>query len=138
MALVSSIVPHQRGPAKDPMLQKLYNDDEIIETLVQRNQDLSNFWFFQQEQNLTLGQNKKPIKITIIHNGDDFVYMLRHLLHAFGINTHIEHFSSYKVTQDDSAITILGACPRIGILVKIEEFLKNKHSHMCDIASIIF
>ncbi len=111
MALVSSIVPHQRGPAKDPMLQKLYNDDEIIETLVQRNQDLSNFWFFQQEQNLTLGQNKKPLKITIIHNGDDFVYMLRHLLHAFGVITHIEHFSSYKVTQDDSAITILGPGP---------------------------
>jgi hypothetical protein len=32
----------------------------------------------------------------------------------------------------------LGACPRIAILFKIEEFSKNKHSHMFDIASIIF
>jgi hypothetical protein len=32
----------------------------------------------------------------------------------------------------------LGACPRIGILFKIEKFSKNKHSHMFDIASIIF
>jgi len=32
----------------------------------------------------------------------------------------------------------LGACPRIGILFKIEKFLKNKHSHIVDIASIIF
>jgi len=33
---------------------------------------------------------------------------------------------------------IMGACPRIGILFKIEKFKKNKHSHMFDIASIIF
>ncbi|MFT5730584.1 MAG: hypothetical protein ACI8PB_004769, partial [Desulforhopalus sp.] len=32
----------------------------------------------------------------------------------------------------------LGACLRIGILFKIEKFLKNKHSHIFDIASIIF
>ena len=27
----------------------------------------------------------------------------------------------------------LGACPRIGILFKIEKFLKNTHSHIVDI-----
>ncbi len=111
MALVSSIVPHQQEPPREAMLHKLYNDDDIIETLVQRNQNLSNFWFFQQEQSLTLEHNKKPIKITIIHNEDDFVFMLQHLLHAFGIITHIEHFSSYDAAQDDSAITILGPGP---------------------------
>jgi len=30
------------------------------------------------------------------------------------------------------------ACPRIGILFKFEKFSKNKHSHIYDIASIIF
>jgi len=35
-------------------------------------------------------------------------------------------------------ITLLGACPRIGISVKVEEFQKNKHSHIIDIATIIF
>jgi len=111
MALVSSIVPQQQVPPREPMLHKLYNDDDIIETLVQRNQNLSNFWFFQQEQNLKFVQNKKPIKITIIHNEDDFVFMLQHLLHAFGIVTHVEHFSTYDAAQDDSAITILGPGP---------------------------
>ncbi|MFT5728066.1 MAG: hypothetical protein ACI8PB_002217 [Desulforhopalus sp.] len=32
----------------------------------------------------------------------------------------------------------LGACPRIGLLIKVEAFPKNKHSHMFDIASIVF
>jgi hypothetical protein len=32
----------------------------------------------------------------------------------------------------------LGAYPRIGILFKIEVFLKNKHSHITDITSIVF
>ena len=27
----------------------------------------------------------------------------------------------------------LGACPRIGVLVKIEKFSQNKHSHITDI-----
>jgi phenazine biosynthesis protein phzE len=111
MALVSSIVPHQQVPPKEAMLHKLYNDDDIIEILTQRNQNLSNFWFFQQEKQLTLEHNKKTIKITIIHNEDDFVFMLQHLLHAFGIATHVEHFSSYDMEQDDSAITILGPGP---------------------------
>jgi len=37
-----------------------------------------------------------------------------------------------------TTVNILGAFPRIGILFKIEKFKKNKHSHMFDIASIIF
>jgi len=32
----------------------------------------------------------------------------------------------------------LGGCPRIAIFSQIEAFSKNKHSHMCDITSIIF
>ena len=29
--------------------------------------------------------------------------------------------------------SLLGACPRIGILFKIEAFTENKHSHIYDI-----
>ncbi len=32
----------------------------------------------------------------------------------------------------------LGGCPRIAILSQIEAFLKNRHSHMFDITSIVF
>ncbi len=31
-----------------------------------------------------------------------------------------------------------GGCPRIRVLVKIEKFLENRHSHILNIASIIF
>ena len=34
--------------------------------------------------------------------------------------------------------TCIGACPRIDIFSQIKAFLKNKHSHISDIASIIF
>ncbi len=33
---------------------------------------------------------------------------------------------------------VLGACPRIDILSRIEAFSQNKHSHIADITSIIF
>ncbi len=33
---------------------------------------------------------------------------------------------------------LLGGCPRIGIFSQIEVLQKNKHSHILDIASIIF
>ena len=32
----------------------------------------------------------------------------------------------------------LGGCPRIAIFSQIKAFLKNKHSHIVDITSIIF
>ncbi len=38
----------------------------------------------------------------------------------------------------DESHTKLGACPRIGILFKIEAFLQNKHRHIVNIPSIIF
>ena len=36
------------------------------------------------------------------------------------------------------AINPLGGCPRIAIFAKVEAFWKNKHSHIVNIASIIF
>jgi len=47
-------------------------------------------------------------------------------------------FKCLDLKPDSVDFEILGACPRIGILFKIEKFKKNKHSHMFDIASIIF
>ncbi len=35
-------------------------------------------------------------------------------------------------------LNMLGGCPRIDILIKIEAFTKNQRSHISDIASIIF
>jgi len=34
--------------------------------------------------------------------------------------------------------SLLGSCPRIVIFSQIKAFLKNKHSHMFDITSIVF
>ncbi len=111
MALLSSIVPQQQEQPGEAMLPSLYNDDDIIETLAQRNQNLSNFWFFQQEQSMTTESSSKTVSITLIHNGDDFIYMMRHILSSFGIVTHAEHFSTYTLQKDSSDITVLGPGP---------------------------
>jgi len=36
------------------------------------------------------------------------------------------------------SVDLPGACPRIGILFKIEKFLKNKHSHMFNIGVYVY
>ena len=47
-----------------------------------------------------------------------------------------------NVTDAGTAIGLikrnLGGCPRIAIFSQIKAFLKNKHSHIVDITSIIF
>jgi phenazine biosynthesis protein phzE len=110
-ALVSSIVANGSTKVQPPMLTRLYNDDEIIETLVRRNQNLSNFWFFKQESSTVFGDGRTPVNITIIHNEDDFVYMLRHMFNCMGINTNVVRFDEYDVEKDAGNITLLGPGP---------------------------
>ena len=84
-ALLNSIVDSDKQKPGPPLLPKLANDDEIQETLQFRNQYLSNFWFFKQETRLMSDYDYSKIRITIIHNEDDFVFMQRHIFQSFGI-----------------------------------------------------
>ncbi len=46
--------------------------------------------------------------------------------------------SNAEIEKNSRFRSGLGGCPRIDILFKVEAFSKNKHSHMFDIASIVF
>ncbi|NQU64868.1 MAG: chorismate-binding protein [SAR324 cluster bacterium] len=110
-ALLASIVAKGKQELVPPLLSRLANDDEIVETLQFRNQYLSNFWFFKQETRLHSEFDNLNIKITIIHNGDDFVYMLRHIFKSFGMQTTIVPYKEYNLKLDQSAITLVGPGP---------------------------
>jgi phenazine biosynthesis protein phzE len=110
-AILASIVASDKREVQPPLLTRLYNDDDIIETMVQRNQNLSNFWFFKQESSGITGIGGKPLRITIIHNEDDFVYMLRHMFSCMGIKTSVVRFWDYDIERDTSDITLVGPGP---------------------------
>lgn len=99
--------------AQSPMLPKLANDDEIQETLQQRNQFLSNYWFFRQQRELTAstGESHPTPSVTLVHNEDDFSYMLRHMLRSMGYQVRVEHWNEYTTEKDNADITILGPGP---------------------------
>ena len=94
-----------------PLLPTLANDDDIIETLHRRNQGLSDFWFFQQDKVARFGTGPKGISLTLIDNGDDFIYMLRHIFTALGVSTTVVSWRNYDVAHDLADITLLGPGP---------------------------
>ena len=110
-AILASILQPGKRAVSQPLLTRLYNDDEIIETMVRRNQNLSNFWFFKQESGAVARGAGKTVSITIIHNEDDFVYMLRHMFSSMGITTSVVRYNEYDIDADDSDITLLGPGP---------------------------
>lgn len=110
-AILSPLVGTSRLERVPPLLPGLYNDDEIIETLSQRNQHLSNFWFFRQEPTTLCLRNQGEISVNLIDNGDDFVYMLCHILNSLGCHTTITSYLDYDFLRDSADITLLGPGP---------------------------
>lgn len=110
-AIFSSIRAPGRKTSRPPQLSALANDDEINETLMQRNQHLSNFWFFRQDSGRVVAEAGHRVSITIIHNGDDFVYMLRHMLSCMGMTVSVVRCDKYSLEKDTGDITLLGPGP---------------------------
>lgn len=110
-ALLSSILKPGKSTRSPRLMGKLYNDDEIVETLVSRNKDLSHFWFFNQDGIRHQKNAFSELSITIIHNEDDFSYMLRHMFTCMGISTTVISFTDYNFKQDTSDITLIGPGP---------------------------
>lgn len=57
------------------------------------------------------GNNGEQLRITIIHNEDDFVFMLRHMFSCMGIDTQVVRYNEYNIDLDSSDITLLGPGP---------------------------
>lgn len=110
-AILSTLLTPEKKCKHRSLLAPFANDDEIIETLSQRNQDLSTFWFFRQNFIHPHRSFNGNTTITLVHNEDDFIYMLQHMFHSMGINTSIIRFNDYRVELDRSDITLVGPGP---------------------------
>jgi phenazine biosynthesis protein phzE len=109
-AILAGIIGDEDSTANPPLLPRLANDDDIIEGLLARNEDLSHFWFFKQGRPQQR-PNTRPLRLTMIHNDDDFIYMLRHVLHALGMQTTIVHWAHYDIDRDTADVTLVGPGP---------------------------
>ena len=110
-AILAGILGDGGTAVPPPLLPGLANDDDIIESLLARNEDLSHFWFFRQGGRQQKTALAKPLRLTLIHNEDDFIYMLRHILQALGMRIAIVPWSRYEIDRDDADITLVGPGP---------------------------
>jgi phenazine biosynthesis protein phzE len=123
-----------------PLLPRLAGNDDIIEGLLARNEDLSHFWFFRQGGRQHATPARSP-RLTLIHNEDDFIYMLRHILRALGMQTAIVPWSRYEIGRDDADITLVGPgpgnpndgdSPKIaGNMTIVRKLLQRRRSVLC-------
>ncbi|MFH1564590.1 MAG: chorismate-binding protein [bacterium] len=99
----------QNSKAQKPEMFLSKMGDDVNKILQRRNEKLSKFWFFnQQDEDLIVPQiNGK--KVVIIDNEDDFCFMLKHILKRMGLNVKVVRFSDYDFGNDDADITIVGA-----------------------------
>lgn len=94
-----------------PLLPRLAGDDDIAETLSRRNQGLSDFWFFQQDRPMAGGAAYAGLSLTLIDNGDDFIYMLRHIFAALGLAGRVVSAGDFELSGDAAEIILLGPGP---------------------------
>ena len=92
------------------LLPHFASDDEIHIALQQRNQFLSKFWFFNQEEAADL-KVFSNLKITLTDNEDDFCFMMQHLINRMGAATRIVRFSEYDFQEDEADVVIVGPGP---------------------------
>ncbi|MFN3528139.1 MAG: chorismate-binding protein, partial [Candidatus Altarchaeaceae archaeon] len=94
-ALINSFKKSKKKKYKK-ILQYFDEDPEILETLQNRNQKLSKFWFFSQEGEDNTFEEILNKKILIIDNEDGFCYMLKHMLSSMGAKVEIDRYENYR------------------------------------------
>lgn len=110
-AILRPLRQNMESQVRPPLLPSLASDDDIIESLNRRNQGLSDFWFFQQDQTGRSKAGFDGIALTLIDNGDDFIYMLRHIFASLGVRTSVIAYRDYNIAGDEADITLLGPGP---------------------------
>ncbi|MBF0279628.1 MAG: chorismate-binding protein [SAR324 cluster bacterium] len=113
VAKIGGMLENIENPPSDPpqaILPYFAGDDEIHMVLQQRNQYLSKFWFFNQEDSSDL-KVFSDFKITIIDNEDDFCLMMQHMINRMGAVTQVIRYSEYKLEKDTADLVIVGPGP---------------------------
>jgi phenazine biosynthesis protein phzE len=135
-------ITSQKTYSSKRLLSHLEEDDEVLEALGARNQKLSKFWFFSQEDENVIVPKLKDKKILIINNEDDFCFMLKHMLSKLGAVVKIVRYDDYDFDKDKSFITIVGPGPgnpnnikdkKIKIISEITEKLLNSNKKFISI-----
>lgn len=107
------------------LLDYYKNDDDIAEVLQIRNQNLSNFWFFNHEGK----HDEKPFfnkNAILIHNEDDFIFMIAHMLKSLGFNVQIINYKEYILDEKKTTdIVIVGPGPGNPLDKTNEKMSKN-------------
>jgi phenazine biosynthesis protein phzE len=98
-------------PAGAHLLTTVAYDDEIAQSLAQRNRYLSDFWFFRQQHALPGSENGDKIRISLIDNEDDFIHMLSHIFTALGMQSTLIPYQEYVFEKDTADITLVGPGP---------------------------
>jgi phenazine biosynthesis protein phzE len=94
---------------KHRYLDNLQNDEDIPELLQWRNQQLSNFWFFNQTDSKTSVLGLENKKIVIMDNEDDFCYMQKHMLGRMGLTVDVIRYNNFTVdSYKDYDLIIVG------------------------------
>lgn len=92
----------------DAVMTHFEEDDEVLEILAKRNQRLSKFWFFNQEDEDNVFPALKDKNILIIDNEDDFCHMMKHVITAMGAQVKIIRFDQYEFEKSNADLTIVG------------------------------
>lgn len=125
-AILRPFRSNQEAEGGAQLLPGLANDDDIVEALSHRNQSLSTFWFFQQDQRSRGMGRFAGLTITLIDNGDDFIYMLRHLFSHLGFTSSVIRYADYRADADRADITLVGPGPGNPTNDTDEKIAKNK------------
>ncbi len=113
VAKIGGMQENIENPPEEPpqaILSHFMGDDEVQIVLQQRNQYLSKFWFFNQEDSPD-HHIFQDYKITIIDNEDDFCLMMQHMINRMGATTQVVRFSNYNLSSDHADLVIIGPGP---------------------------
>ncbi len=96
-AVLGSLLTGSAAP-EPRMTDLLAKDPLVLERLNARNQKLSTFWFFKQDQLHGQGPLKGK-RFQLIDNEDDFVWMFAHMLDHLGAEAIVTSWSKFDLAK---------------------------------------
>ncbi len=84
---------------------------QVRSKLESRNRTLSSFWMNRQDPHAGELPRLDKLKVTILNNEDDFVFMIGHMLRVMHAEVAVTDSLRYEAEKDDSDIVIIGPGP---------------------------